>query len=133
MTGTSSIFWGVGRRKRSVARVRILPGKGRIFVNKKTIDQYFNGLPTLVRDITQPLQATKTMDKYDIRANVNGGGTTGQAGAVCHGISRALAKADESNKNILRKHGFLTRDSRKVERKKPGQPKARKKFQFSKR
>jgi small subunit ribosomal protein S9 len=130
---TTAAFFGVGRRKTSIARVKLVSGKGKLVINKKNPQEYFGGLQHLVRDIMQPLKATKTLDKYDISINVKGGGNSGQAGAILHGISRALAKINDSNKVILRKNGFLTRDSRMVERKKPGQPKARKKFQFSKR
>ena len=125
--------WGVGRRKTSVARVKLVPGKGQIFINKKDSNEYFEGIARLVADIKSPLELTKTMDKYDIKVNVKGGGTTGQAGAIRLGVARALAEIDEANQKILRKAGMLTRDSRMVERKKPGQPKARKSFQFSKR
>jgi small subunit ribosomal protein S9 len=130
---TASAFFGVGRRKTSIARVKLVSGKGKLMINAKNPQEYFGGLQNLIRDVMHPLKATKTLDKYDISVNVRGGGKAGQAGAILHGISRALAKINDSNKVILRKHGFLTRDSRMVERKKPGQPKARKKFQFSKR
>ena len=124
---------GLGRRKTSVARVILVPGKGQVLINKKTTDDYFGGLKNLVRDFMLPFEVTKTLGKYDLKVNVNGGGTTGQAGAIRLGVARALAKIDEANQKILRQAGFLTRDSRMVERKKPGQPKARKSFQFSKR
>ena len=123
-------IWGLGRRKTSVARVKLVLGKGKIVVNQKPGDEYFGGVHRLVQEFKAPLELTKTIGKYDIRVNVNGGGTTGQAGAIKLGIARALAKIDEANQKILRRAGFLTRDSRMVERKKPGQPKARKSFQF---
>ncbi|MFC1566975.1 30S ribosomal protein S9 [bacterium] len=129
----TNILLTVGRRKTSVARARLIAGKGNIYINKKESSDYFAGLPNLLSEIIKPLELTKTMDKYDIKINVNGGGTTGQAGAIRHAIARALAKANDADKIMLRKNGFLTRDSRMVERKKPGKPKARKSFQFSKR
>jgi small subunit ribosomal protein S9 len=129
----TKIYWGVGRRKNSVARVRLLIGKGDIFVNTKSLKDYFKGLDTMVEDVLKPLALTKTTAKYSVRVNVKGGGISGQAGAIRHGIARALAAIDDSNRILLRKEGYLTRDSRMVERKKPGQPKARKHFQFSKR
>ncbi len=126
-------FLGTGRRKKSIARVRLLPnGTGAITINKVDIDKYF-GLDTLKLIVRQPLEATETLNKYDIIVNVTGGGLSGQAGAISHGISRALVLADESLKSILKKGGFLTRDSRMKERKKYGLKKARKASQFSKR
>ncbi len=125
-------FWGTGRRKSSVARVRIRPGKGEILINKRKLDDYF----TQSRDRSNavaPLKATNTAESLDVFVNVKGGGTSGQAGAVMLGVARALRKYDESLMDVLRETGYLTRDSRMVERKKPGQKKARKKFQFSKR
>ncbi|HIT78492.1 MAG TPA: 30S ribosomal protein S9 [Candidatus Limihabitans stercoravium] len=125
-------FWGTGRRKKSIARVRIIPnGNGNITINKRDIDQYF-GLDTLKYIVRQPLNETGTLAKYDVVVNVNGGGYTGQAGAIRHGISRALVVAGE-DKAILKKAGFLTRDPRMKERKKYGLKKARKAPQFSKR
>ena len=125
-------FWGTGRRKKSIARVRIIPnGSGNITINKRDIDQYF-GLDTLKYIVRQPLNETGTLAKYDVVVNVNGGGYTGQAGAIRHGISRALVVAGE-DKAILKKAGFLTRDPRMKERKKYGLKKARKAPQFSKR
>ena len=126
-------IWGLGRRKTSVARVRLMPGKGKISVNQVDNNEYFHGVGRFVEEVKAPLHATKTLEKYDVKVAVSGGGTTGQAGAIKLGVARALALIDEANKIILRKAGMLTRDSRMVERKKPGQPKARKKFQFSKR
>ena len=124
-------FWGTGRRKKSIARVRLVPGTGNITINKRDIDQYF-GLDTLKYIVRQPLNATDTLGKYDIYVNVVGGGYTGQAGAIRHGISRALVTAGE-DKTVLKKNGFLTRDPRMKERKKYGLKKARKAPQFSKR
>jgi small subunit ribosomal protein S9 len=125
-------FSATGRRKTSVARVRITPGQGNIEVNRKPLLDYFKRA-TLKMIIEQPLVVTDTLEKYDINASVTGGGLTGQAGALLLGISRALVKVDEEFKTTLRKNGFLTRDPRMVERKKYGQPGARKRFQFSKR
>ena len=125
-------LYGTGRRKSSVARVRLLPGKGNIVINGKTIDEYF-GLETLKVTVRQPLVATETLGKFDVYANVTGGGFTGQAGAIRHGLSRALLEADEEFRAILKKEGFLTRDPRMKERKKYGLKGARRAPQFSKR
>ena len=125
-------FYGTGRRKKSVARVRIYPGTGAITINKRDIDSYF-GLETLKVIVRQPLVATDTLDKYDVTVNVHGGGTTGQAGAIRHGISRALLKVDNDFRPALKAAGFLTRDSRMKERKKYGLKAARRAPQFSKR
>lgn len=125
-------FYGTGRRKSSVARVYLKPGKGKITVNKRELDDYF-GLETLKTIIRQPLVATETEKKYDINVNVKGGGTTGQAGAIRHGIARALLKVDEDFRPALKAGGFLTRDPRMKERKKPGLKAARRAPQFSKR
>ena len=125
-------FWGTGRRKKAIARVRIMPGTGVISVNKRTLDEYF-GLDTLKYIVNQPLEETKTTDKFDIYVNVKGGGFTGQAGAIRHGIARALCEADSTYRPALKKAGFLTRDPRMKERKKYGLKKARKSPQFSKR
>ncbi len=125
-------FYGTGRRKSAVARVYIKPGKGNITVNKRDIDEYF-GLETLKTIVRQPLVATETEKKYDIKVNVKGGGTTGQAGAIRHGIARALLKVDEDFRPALKSAGFLTRDPRMKERKKPGLKAARRAPQFSKR
>ena len=125
-------FWGTGRRKKSIARVRLVPnGNGTITINKRTIDEYF-GLDTLKYIVRQPLNATNTLEKYDVIVNVCGGGYTGQAGAIRHGIARALVVAGE-DKAALKVEGFLTRDPRMKERKKYGLKKARKAPQFSKR
>ncbi len=125
-------FYGTGRRKKSIARVYLVPGTGKITINKRDIDQYL-GLETLKLVVRQPLVATETVDKFDIMVNVHGGGFTGQAGAIRHGISRALVKADENMKPSLKKAGFLTRDPRMKERKKYGLKAARRAPQFSKR
>ncbi len=124
--------WGTGRRKASVARVRIRPGGGKFLIGKREIDDYFFDLRHRI-DVVAPLKATDTLGKYDIFVNVGGGGQTGQAGAIRLGIARALMVEDPELEDTLRTGRFLTRDARKVERKKPGQPGARKRFQFSKR
>ena len=126
------VFNGTGRRKSSVARVRLMSGKGNITVNGKTLGEYF-GEETLKVIVKQPLTATETLDKYDVIATVKGGGFSGQAGAVRHGIARALNAANLEYRPTLKSNGFLTRDSRKKERKKYGLKKARKAPQFSKR
>ncbi len=122
----------VGRRKTSVARVILSPGSGKITVNKKPIDQFFP-LLTQRTDVSKPFEVTQTAGKYDAHVNVDGGGSTGQAGAIRLGIARALVEMSEDNRSSLRTAGLLTRDPRMVERKKYGQKKARKRFQFSKR
>ncbi len=125
-------YYGTGRRKSSVARVYLVPGTGKITINKKDIEDYF-GLETLKLIVRQPLEATGTVGKFDILVNVHGGGTTGQAGAIRHGISRALVEADADFRTPLKKAGFLTRDPRMKERKKYGLKAARRAPQFSKR
>jgi small subunit ribosomal protein S9 len=125
-------YYGTGRRKSSIARVYLVPGTGKITINKKDIDVYF-GLETLKLIVRQPLVATTTDGKFDVLVNVHGGGLTGQAGAIRHGISRALLKADEDYRPTLKKAGFLTRDPRMKERKKYGLKAARRAPQFSKR
>ena len=125
-------YYGTGRRKTSVARVYLTPGTGNIVINKRNIDEYF-GLETLKGTVRQPLVATETLDKFDVNVNVYGGGFTGQAGAIRHGISRALLKADAEYRPVLKKAGFLTRDPRMKERKKYGLKAARRAPQFSKR
>ena len=125
-------YYGTGRRKKSVARVRLVPGNGQITINKRGIDEYF-GLETMKVICRQPLVLTKTDGKFDVLVNVSGGGFTGQAGAIRHGISRALLEADPEMRPELKKAGFLTRDPRMKERKKYGLKKARKAPQFSKR
>ena len=121
-----------GRRKKAVARVRVLPGSGNIIINKRPIDEYF-ALETYKQVVRQPLVTTDTLNKYDVFANINGGGQSGQAGAIRHGIARNLVKLDETYKSLLKTAGFLTRDPRAKERKKYGLHKARKASQFSKR
>ncbi len=126
-------FYGTGRRKSSIARVYLVPGTGKITINKRDIDNYF-GLETLKVVVRQPLVLTSTVDKYDVLVNVHGGGFTGQAGAIRHGISRALLQADsEEFRPALKKAGYLTRDPRMKERKKYGLKAARRAPQFSKR
>ena len=125
-------FIGTGRRKKSVARVRLVPGEGKIIINKRDIEDYF-GLETLKMSVRQPLVLTDTVGRYDVLVNVRGGCTTGQAGAIRHGISRALLKADVELRPVLKKAGFLTRDPRMKERKKYGLHAARRAPQFSKR
>jgi small subunit ribosomal protein S9 len=125
-------YYGTGRRKTAVARVYLRPGSGKITVNRRDFEEFFpNQVVKMV--IRQPLLLTETADTFDILVNVDGGGPTGQAGAIRHGISRALLEYNSELRPQLKSAGFLTRDARKVERKKPGQPKARKRFQFSKR
>ncbi len=123
---------GTGRRKTAIARVYLRQGEGKIEVNGKGVDDYFAN-PGFVYMVNQPMDVTDTLKKFDVMINVRGGGPSGQAGACRHAIARALAHYDETNIKTLRANGFLTRDSRMVERKKYGQPGARKKFQFSKR
>ena len=125
-------YYGTGRRKSSVARVYLRPGKGNIVVNRTPIEDYFNR-DSIKQVLKQPLALTSNLDTFDILVNVQGGGKSGQAGAVRLGIARALCEANPENRGVLKKSGLLTRDARKVERKKYGQPGARKKFQFSKR
>ncbi|WP_019123507.1 30S ribosomal protein S9 [Brevibacillus massiliensis] len=125
-------YYGTGRRKHSVARVRLVPGEGRIVINKRDMDNYF-GLDTLKLIVKQPLVLTETLGRYDVLVNVAGGGTTGQAGAIRHGVARALLKADPELRGVLKRAGFLTRDPRMKERKKYGLKAARRAPQFSKR
>ncbi|MNI13310.1 30S ribosomal protein S9 [compost metagenome] len=125
-------YYGTGRRKHSVARVRLLPGEGRIIINKRELDEYF-GLETLKLIVKQPLNLTETIGKYDVLVLAHGGGISGQAGAIRHGISRALLKVDPEYRGSLKKAGFLTRDPRMKERKKYGLKAARRAPQFSKR
>ena len=131
-TSAKPYFYGTGRRKKSVARVRLYPGTGTITINGRDIDDYF-GLETLKLIINQPFGVTGTTGKFDIVANVNGGGISGQAGAIRHGVARALLAADEANRPALKAAGFLTRDPRMKERKKYGLKGARRAPQFSKR
>ena len=125
-------YCATGRRKKSIARVRLVPGEGKVVINKRDMDTYF-GLETLKIIVNQPLVLLGVKDQFDILVNVHGGGFTGQAGAIRHGIARALVKYDESLKGSLKKAGFLTRDPRMKERKKYGLKKARRAPQFSKR
>ena len=124
--------YGTGRRKKSIARVYLTPGTGNITINKRNIDEYF-GLETLKVIVRQPLVATDNADKFDVKVTVRGGGTTGQAGAIRHGIARALLQADADFRPVLKKAGYLTRDPRMKERKKYGLKAARRAPQFSKR
>ena len=132
MAKAATKFHGTGRRKKSIARVYLRPGKGNIVINKRSIDEYF-GLETLKVIVRQPLAATDTADKFDILVNVKGGGYTGQAGAIRHGIARALLTVDADYRPVLKKAGYLTRDPRMKERKKYGLKAARRAPQFSKR
>ena len=132
MYNNENYFYGTGRRKSSVARVRLLPGNGNVTINGRTMDDYF-GLETLRMLVRQPLELTNTMGKFDVFVNVVGGGVSGQAGAIRHGITRALIESDETLKPILKKAGFVTRDPRMKERKKYGLKAARRAPQFSKR
>jgi len=125
-------FWGVGRRKSAVARVRVRAGEGKFMINKRELDAYFVEEKDR-QDAIAPLKATQTFGKVDVFVNVKGGGSSGQAGAIVLGVARALKTANPEYDDVLRAGGYLTRDSRMVERKKPGKPGARKSFQFSKR
>ena len=128
----SAKFYGTGRRKKSIARVYLVPGTGKVTINKRDIDEYF-GLETLKVIVRQPLALTETEGKFDVIVNVHGGGYTGQAGAIRHGIARALLEADSEYRPVLKKAGYLTRDPRMKERKKYGLKSARRAPQFSKR
>ena len=132
MAKATNTYHGTGRRKKSIARVYLKPGKGQIVVNKRSLDEYF-GMETLKVIVRQPLVATETTDKFDILVNVKGGGFTGQAGAIRHGIARALLTVDNDYRPVLKKAGYLTRDPRMKERKKYGLKAARRAPQFSKR
>ena len=132
MYNNENYFYGTGRRKSSVARVRLLPGSGNVTINGRSMDEYF-GLETLRMLVRQPMELTGTMGKYDVIVNVVGGGVSGQAGAIRHGITRALIESDETLKTVLKKAGFVTRDPRMKERKKYGLKAARRAPQFSKR
>jgi small subunit ribosomal protein S9 len=124
---------GVGRRKTATARVYLRPGRGKFVINKQPMGRYFHERPEIEHTVKAPLRETQNLTKYDVIINVQGGGHMGQAGAIRHGLSRALIKANPANRGQLKLLGYLTRDSRMKERKKPGQPGARKRFQFSKR
>ena len=132
MAEQEGIYWATGRRKTSVARVRLLSGEGKVHVNERTLDDYF-GRETSRMVVHQPFEVTNTRNRFDVVANVHGGGIAAQAQALRHGISRALLQADAELRVPLKKAGFLTRDSREVERKKYGRHKARKRPQYSKR
>ena len=131
-TSAKPYFYGAGRRKKSIARVRVMPGTGSVTINGRDIDDYF-GLETMKLIVNQPFDVTNTMGKFDIICTVKGGGFSGQAGAIRHGVSRALLQADETYRPALKKAGFLTRDPRMKERKKYGLKAARRAPQFSKR
>ena len=126
-------FIGTGRRKNAIARVRLVPGQGKVVINKRDIDEYFGGLEVLKLIVAQPLAATQNIGKFDALVNVHGGGISGQAGTIRHGIARALLKVDGELRPILKKAGYLTRDPRMKERKKYGLKAARRAPQFSKR
>jgi small subunit ribosomal protein S9 len=125
-------FAATGRRKTSVARVRLVKGSGKVIVNGKDVKDYFD-TRDMIETVSRPLVLTERADQYDMKASVQGGGKVGQSGAIAHGASRALVVAEEELRSVLKKNGFLTRDARMKERNKPGQPGARKRFQFSKR
>ncbi|MDR3071060.1 MAG: 30S ribosomal protein S9 [Endomicrobium sp.] len=133
MSDISCLVSAVGRRKDAVARVKVFDGNGRIMVNDMTINEYLCGLERLKKLALRPMSVWEGVRSYDFFVNVNGGGVSGQAGAISHSLSRAILKLNEASRTILKKEGLLTRDSRMVERKKSGRPKARKRFQFSKR
>jgi len=126
-------IWAVGRRKNATARVRVIPGAGRLVINNRTIEEFFGGHSRSKWKAMRPFEVVKIGSQYDITVDVKGGGVTGQAGAISHGIARAFSQLDNPIRVTMRKEGLLTRDPRMVERKKSGQPKARKKFQYSKR
>jgi small subunit ribosomal protein S9 len=127
-------IWATGRRKTSVAQVRLIPqGEGKVMINAKTADDYFRGQEHRLRNVLAPIGLVEEAKKFDYALKIVGGGMTGQAEAARHAIARALVKLDEKNKKVMRANGFLTRDPRMVERKKSGRPKARKRFQYSKR
>ena len=130
----TGVLWATGRRKTSIAQVRLIPnGEGKILVNTKPVDEYFRGLGRHLSSVRLPLEKAEGAKSFNVTVKVTGGGATGQAEAIRHGIARALAKIDEKVRKTMRREGFLTRDDRMVERKKPGRPKARKRFQYSKR
>jgi small subunit ribosomal protein S9 len=129
----ANYFYGTGRRKSAIARVRLYPGNGQILVNSKTVDDYFGARPIYGQMVNTPLQITDSAGKYNVTIKVLGGGVTGQAGAVSHGLARALVQADAALRPVLKKAGLLTRDARVKERKKPGLKRARKAPQYTKR
>ncbi|HET8645541.1 MAG TPA: 30S ribosomal protein S9 [Vicinamibacteria bacterium] len=132
-TATSNEFYATGKRKSAIARVHLRPGSGQIVLNDRPLDEYFGGLETLKVVVKQPFVITETLDKFDVVATLDGGGVASQAGAMRHGISRALCVFNVELRKRLKKAGFLTRDARAKERKKYGQRGARRRFQFSKR
>ena len=133
MPENSSILWATGRRKTSIAQVRLIPnGTGSVLINAKPMAEFFRGHDRHMHQVRLPMEKAEQKG-FDVSVKVSGGGVTGQAEAIRHGVARALAKIDDKIKKVMRKEGFLTRDSRMVERKKPGRPKARKRFQYSKR
>jgi small subunit ribosomal protein S9 len=135
MTTSNTQFpiWATGRRKNATARVRMNPGSGKFLINDRNVDTYFGGHFRSKSQVMKPFEAAKVGNQYDIWVDVTGGGVNGQAGAISHGVARAFGKLDNPLRLAMRKEGLLTRDSRMVERKKPGRPKARKRFQYSKR
>ena len=126
-------IWATGRRKNATARVRLIKGQGKLVINKRSVEEFFAGHARAKWQVMQPLEVAKAGAQYDVYIDVHGGGVNGQAGAVSHGLARAFAQVDNALRLVMRKQGLLTRDSRMVERKKSGQPKARKRFQYSKR
>ena len=126
-------IWAIGRRKNATARVRLLPGSGKFLINTKNVEDYFGGHMRSKWLVMRAFEAAKVGSQYDIWVDASGGGVHGQAGAISHGVARAFARLDNPLRIVMRKAGLLTRDSRMVERKKPGRPKARKRFQYSKR
>lgn len=126
-------IWATGRRKTATARVRLIPGKGKLLINQRSLENYFAGHARAKWQAMRPFEAAKVGSQYDVLIDVTGGGVTGQAGAISHGLARAFSQLDTLLRLSMRKEGLLTRDSRMVERKKSGQPKARKRFQYSKR
>jgi small subunit ribosomal protein S9 len=126
-------IWAVGRRKNATARVRLLPGTGRFLINDRSVEDFFGGHHRAKWHVMRPFDTAKVGAQYDVWVDVVGGGVSGQAGAVSHGLARAFAQVDNPLRMAMRKQGLVTRDSRMVERKKPGRPKARKRFQYSKR
>ena len=133
MSTTTLEYYGTGKRKTSVARVRLRPGKGEFFLNRRNLDEYFGGIEALKQIVKQPFAVTETTDRFDVLATIHGGGVSAQAGAVRHGVARALCSFNGELRGRLKKAGFLTRDARIKERKKYGQKGARRRFQFSKR
>ncbi len=133
MANTQYPIWATGRRKNATARVRLIQGSGKFTINDRSLQDFFRGMPKATWTVMRSFQAAKAGTQYDIFVDVVGGGTTGQAGAISHGLARAFSQIDNALRVTMRKEGLLTRDSRMVERKKPGRPKARKRFQYSKR